>query len=141
VAPPSPLGLLESKTWEVVPAMSLGLKDLLVKSLRTNDLTYQRALKIGLGQLRGPSWWTDTPRNCPKQISIVMVAHDGSYVNGFRSRMMKGKANCAISPPPTLRKKREGWGTPCVVVPEEGWASPLYGDRGYDGLGGLSAGG
>ena len=38
--------------------------------------------------------------------------------------MMKGKANCAISPPPTLRKKREGWGTPCVVVPAEGWASP-----------------
>jgi hypothetical protein len=37
---------------------------------------------------------------------------------------MKGKANCAISPPPTLRKKREGWGTPCVVVPAEGWASP-----------------
>ena len=109
--------------------MSLVLKDLLVKSLRTNDLTYQRALKIGLGQLRGPSWWTDTRRNCPKQISIVMVAHDmvahdGAYVNGFRSRMMKGKANCAISPPPTLRKKREGWGTPCVVVPAEGWASP-----------------
>src|ERR1019366_4713996 len=50
--PPS-LGLLESKTWEVVPARSLGLKDLLVTSLRTNDLTYQRALKMGLGQIRG----------------------------------------------------------------------------------------
>src|ERR1019366_5937310 len=63
----------------VVPARSLGLKDLLVTSLRTNDLvrdpslrsgfrqrapasltpakrlnlTFQRALKMGLGQIRG----------------------------------------------------------------------------------------
>ena len=37
---------------------------------------------MGLGQLRGPSWLTGTPRNCPNQISIV--AHDGSQVNGFR---------------------------------------------------------
>jgi hypothetical protein len=42
----------------VTPARSLGLKDLQVKSLRTNDLTFQRALKMGLGQFRGPSWWT-----------------------------------------------------------------------------------
>src|ERR1035437_7063395 len=69
----------------VVPARSLGLKDLLVKSLRTNDLvrdpslrsgfrqrapasltpakrlklSCQRTLKMGLGQFRGPSWLTD----------------------------------------------------------------------------------
>src|ERR1019366_2492829 len=89
----------------VVPARSLGLKDLLVTSLRTNDLvrdpslrsgfrqrapasltpakrlnlTFQRALKMGLGQLRGPS--CGLGRNCPNQISIV--TRYGSYVNGF----------------------------------------------------------
>ena len=67
----------------MVPARSLGLKDLRIKSLRTNDLTCQRALKMGLGQLRGPSWLTNTPRNCPNQISIV--TRDGAYVNGFRT--------------------------------------------------------
>jgi len=35
--------------------MSLGLKDLMVKSLRTNELTRQRALKVGLGQFDKPS--------------------------------------------------------------------------------------
>ena len=95
--------------------MSLDLKDLLVKSLRTNDLvrdpslrsgfrqrapasltpakrlnlTFQRALKMGLGQLRGPSWLTDPPRNCPNQISIV--TRYGSYVNGFRTRVGCGE--------------------------------------------------
>src|SRR5208282_4071961 len=75
--PPSPLprsfgimGLGE------IPARSLGLKDLRVRSSRTNNLGCQRALKMGLGQLRGPSWLTDTPRNCPNQISIV--THHGS---------------------------------------------------------------
>jgi hypothetical protein len=56
--PPHFFGLLESKTYGVVPARSLGLKDLQVQSLRTNDLTFQRALKMGLGQFRGPSWST-----------------------------------------------------------------------------------
>src|ERR1019366_5623571 len=43
---------------------------------------------MGLGQLRGPSCWPDAPRSCPNQISIVIVAHDGSYVNGFRSAVV-----------------------------------------------------
>src|SRR5271157_6005582 len=44
---------------------------------------------MGLGQLRGGSWLTNPPRNCPNQISIV--AHDGSYVNGFRSGLVAMK--------------------------------------------------
>src|ERR1035437_7153257 len=43
---------------------------------------------MGLGQLRGPSCWPGAPRGCPNQISIVIVAHDGSYVNGFRSAVV-----------------------------------------------------
>jgi hypothetical protein len=64
-----------------------GFKGLIRKIFRNKELSCQRALKMGLGQLRGPSWLTDTPRNCPNQISIVIVAHDRSYVNGFRSRI------------------------------------------------------
>ena len=56
--------------------MSLSLKDLRVKSLRTNGLSCQRALKMGLGQLRGPSGSMDGLRNFPNQIFIVV--HDGS---------------------------------------------------------------
>jgi hypothetical protein len=56
-------------------------KGLIRKIFRNKDLGCQRALKMGLGQLRGASWLTDTPRNCPNQISIV--THDGAYVNGF----------------------------------------------------------
>jgi hypothetical protein len=59
----------------------LGLKDLLVKSLRTNDLTFQRALKIGLGRFEGRLG--GRVRNCPKQISIV--TRYGAYVNGFQT--------------------------------------------------------
>ena len=61
-------------------------KGLIRKIFRNKDLGCQRALKMGLGQLRGPSWLTDGPRNCPNQISIV--THDEAYVNGFRSRMV-----------------------------------------------------
>jgi hypothetical protein len=76
---------------------SLILKDLEVESLKINDLGCQRALKMGLGQLRGPSWLTDPPRNCPNQISIV--THCGSYVNGFRAIRWSH---------PSFAKKREG---------------------------------
>ena len=50
-------------------------KGLIRKIFWNKELGCQRALKMGLGQLRGPSWLTGTPRNCPNQISIV--AHDG----------------------------------------------------------------
>jgi hypothetical protein len=36
---------------------------------------------------------------------------------------VKGESYCAISQVPTLRKKREGWGTPCMVLAAEGWAT------------------
>jgi hypothetical protein len=38
---------------------------------------------MGLGQLRGPSWLTDTRRNCPNQIS--MVAFLWSRTTGLKS--------------------------------------------------------
>jgi len=56
-------------------------KRLICKIFWNKDLTLQRALQIGLGQLRGPSWLTDEPRNCPNQISIV--GRGEAYVNGF----------------------------------------------------------
>src|SRR5208337_983273 len=77
-------------------------------TFRNKDLSCQRALKMGLGQLRGPSWLTDPPRNCPNQISIV--ARDGSYVNEFRSRMvvMKNHENSVPSSNKTPRLTRRG---------------------------------
>src|ERR1019366_3086588 len=46
-------------------------KGLICKIFRNKDLACQRALKMGLGQLRGPPWETDTTLHCPNQNSIV----------------------------------------------------------------------
>jgi REP element-mobilizing transposase RayT len=60
---------------------------------------------MGLGQLRGPSWLTDPPRNCPNQISIV--TRYGSYVNGFRSiTISSSEANKAWSEQKRVAKLR-----------------------------------
>jgi hypothetical protein len=44
------------------------------KILRNKELAPQVAVKMALGQLRGPSG-SDIPQNCPNQITIL--AHDG----------------------------------------------------------------
>ena len=61
---------------------------------------------MGLGQLRGPSWLADAPRNCPNQISIV--AHDGAYVNDFDHGwfVMKNHGNSVPSSSKTPRLTR-----------------------------------
>ena len=42
----------------------------------------------------------------------------------FRARdRVKDRAYGAIGLPPTLRKKREGWGTHFVIVPSKGWGA------------------
>jgi len=48
-------------------------KGLIGKVFRNKDLGCQRALKMGLGQLRGPSWETGAPLNCPNQMAIVAL--------------------------------------------------------------------
>src|SRR5271157_6333419 len=48
-----------------------GFKGLIGKVSRNKDLACQRALKMGLGQLRGPFWETDKPQSCPNQKTIV----------------------------------------------------------------------
>ena len=48
-----------------------GFKGLIGKVSRNKDLACQRALKMGLGQLRGPFWETDKPQRCPNQKPIV----------------------------------------------------------------------
>src|SRR5450759_332120 len=64
-------------------------KGLICKIFRNKDLAYQRALKMGLGQLRGPSCSTDTPRNCPNQ--SIRIAPGGLEVcdGGHRLGVMK----------------------------------------------------
>ena len=52
--------------------MSLGLKDLRVKSLRTNDLTCRGALKIGLGHFRGSSWVDRRTSKLPQFRSLAL---------------------------------------------------------------------
>jgi len=53
--------------------MSLGLRGLRVTSSKINGLGCQGALKMGLGQLRGPSWLTGGPLHCPNQISMIAL--------------------------------------------------------------------
>jgi hypothetical protein len=63
--PPLPLiGIIELRA-KILKILEF--KGPIVKIFRNKDLSCQRALKIGLGQLRGPSLWTDAPRNCPNQ--------------------------------------------------------------------------
>ena len=57
-------------------------KGLAGKVYRTNELTCQRALKMGLGQFRGPSWLTD---NASKLRSDLYRGAQRRLVNGFRS--------------------------------------------------------
>jgi hypothetical protein len=45
-------------------------KGLIRKVFRNKDLAPPRAFKMGLGQLRGPSWWTDIPLHCPNQETL-----------------------------------------------------------------------
>jgi hypothetical protein len=61
-------------TYAVVGRQSLEQKYFIGKVLGNKELNCQRALKIGLGQLRAASWWTDASRNCPNQISIFALA-------------------------------------------------------------------
>src|SRR5208282_153712 len=63
--PPSPPRYWNHGVREEKPTRSLILKDLQPKSLRTNDLRCQRALKMGLGQLQGPSSETGTALATP----------------------------------------------------------------------------
>src|SRR5450759_201372 len=76
-------------------------KGLICKIFRNKDLAYQRALKMGLGQLRGPSCSTDTPRNCPNQsIRIApggLEVCDGGHRLGVMQKVKRLTAS-AISP-------------------------------------------
>ena len=53
-------------------------KGLIRKIFRNKDLACQRALKMVLGQLRGPSWETNTLKHCPNQMAIVAPDRWGS---------------------------------------------------------------
>jgi hypothetical protein len=59
--------------YAVVGRQSIEHKDFIGKVLGNKELNCQRGLKMGLGQLRGASRWTDTSRNCPNQISIFAL--------------------------------------------------------------------
>ena len=64
--PPRSFGIIElqAKTRKIFE-----FKGLIRKIFRNKDLAPKTALKMGLGQLRGPFWETDAPRNCPNQMS------------------------------------------------------------------------
>ena len=78
---------------------------------------------------------TGTPRPCYRSISIVADGRldvcDGAHwafvmKKSQRSRPRGVKARspwCSQSSAHPSRKAREGWGTLCVVVPAEGWAT------------------
>ena len=50
-------------------------KGLIVKIFWNKELRLSKSAEMALGQLRGPSWFTDAPQKCPNQ--IIIVAHDG----------------------------------------------------------------
>jgi hypothetical protein len=75
--PPRSFGIIElyRKSRQV-----FGFKRLIGKVFRNKDLGCQRALKMGLGQFRGLSWETDTPRNCPIRGLFSHLARSGSVM-------------------------------------------------------------
>ena len=68
---PLPIGIIELQAKR--PKIS-EFKGLIVKIFRNKDLGCQRALKIGLGQLRGPSWETGTLLAAPIRSPLSRMA-------------------------------------------------------------------
>src|ERR1035437_2551682 len=81
LAPPSPrsFGIIElgGKSRQV-----FGFKGLIGKVFRNKDLICQIALKMGLGQLRGPSWLTGAPLTTPIRSSLSRMAGWMSVMDG-----------------------------------------------------------
>ena len=66
---------------------------------------------MGLGQLRGPSWETGTPLDCPNQMAIVALDWLEVCDGAHRSFVMKKVEGPRPLLNPTHRKVRDEWGT------------------------------
>jgi len=68
---------------------------------------------MSLGRLRGPSWFTDAPRNCPN--GSFIISRGGLDVNEFRcglNGMKESQLERIGDAHPHIRKERECVGHP-----------------------------